>query len=178
MTGLSCTDEFTVIAGRGRSLLGKKTALKLNVLHVRSASDGYLYTVAKEGEKGDIQQWYRHMLNKVGKFTVKMLHLHQDESVPGIMETMRRLRFGLRPIVDQKLNEMLDLAIIERVNGVLTKWVSPMVVVPKSMDDVRISIGMRQVNTAIIRERHLIPTIDEVLYELNSLSPSDAYMRQ
>ena len=87
MTGLSCTDEFTVIAGRGRSLLGKETTLKLNVLHVGPASDGYLYTVAK-GETGDIQQWYRHMLNGVGKFTVKMLHLHQDESVPGVMERM------------------------------------------------------------------------------------------
>ena len=73
---------------------------------------------------------------------------------------------------------MVDLAIIERVNGILTKWVSPMMVVPKSMDDIRISIDMRQVNTAIIRECHLIPAIDEVLFELNSFRQSDAYMRQ
>ena len=94
VTGLSCTDEFTVIAGSGRSLLGKKTALKLNFLHVGPPSEGYLYTVAKEGEEGDIHQRYGPMLDRVGKYTVKTCHLHQDESVPGVVEKTRHLSFG------------------------------------------------------------------------------------
>ena len=60
---------------------------------------------------------------------------------------------------------MLDIT--ESVNGIPTKWVSPMVVVPKGLDDVRKCLDMRQANTAIICERHPISTIDEVFYELN-----------
>jgi len=44
--------------------------------------------------------------------------------------------------------------------------VSPVVVVPKGTG-VRLCVDMRQANDAIIRERHPIPTIDEVLQELN-----------
>ena len=165
-TGLSCTDGFTVIASSGRSLLKKKTTLKLNVLHVGPPSEGYLYTVAKEGVEGDIRQRYEHMLNGVGKYTAKTCHLHQDESVPGVVEKTWSLPFSLRPIVDRMLDEMLDLDIIKSVNGIPTKWVSPMVVVPNGLDEARICIDMRQANTAIICERHPMPTIDEVLYEL------------
>ena len=48
-----------------------------------------------------------------------------------------------------------------------TEWVSPLVVVPKTDGDVRICVDMRRANSAIERERHPIPTIEEVLYDLN-----------
>lgn len=60
---------------------------------------------------------------------------------------------------------MLQQDIIEPVHGP-TSWVSPVVVVPKGTG-VRLCVDMRQANDAIIRERHPIPTIDEVLQELN-----------
>ena len=39
-------------------------------------------------------------------------------------------------------------------------------VVPKSNGDVRLCVDMRCANKAIIRERHPIPTIDEVLEDM------------
>jgi hypothetical protein len=69
--------------------------------------------------------------------------------------------------VENKLQEMKELDIIEEVNGP-TPWVSPLVIVPKPDGDIRVCVDMRQANGAIIRERHPIPTVDEVLYELNS----------
>ena len=47
-----------------------------------------------------------------------------------------------------------------------TKWVSPVVAVPKSNQDIRLCVDMRKANTAIIRERHYVPTIEEVLSDL------------
>ena len=44
---------------------------------------------------------------------------------------------------------------------------SLLVVVPKSDGDIRIFVDMRRANEAIVRERHPIPTIEEVLYDLN-----------
>ena len=40
----SCLDEFTVVKGPGRTLLGKYTAEKLNVLRVGPSSDPLAYT--------------------------------------------------------------------------------------------------------------------------------------
>ena len=42
-----------------------------------------------------------------------------------------------------------------------------MIVVPKPNGDIRLCVDMRQANKAIIRERHPIPTVDEILYNMN-----------
>ena len=47
------------------------------------------------------------------------------------------------------------------------EWVSPLVCVPKKNGDVRFCVDMRNANTAIIRNYYPIPTLDEILYEVN-----------
>ena len=66
------------------------------------------------------------------------------------------------------LHELLEED-IERVDGP-SSWVSPLVVVPKADSDIRICIDMKRANQAIQRERHPIPTVEEMLYELNGSS--------
>lgn len=46
-------------------------------------------------------------------------------------------------------------------------WVSPLVVIPKRNGDIRICVDMRRANKAVIRERHPIPTIDDLIHTLN-----------
>ena len=46
-------------------------------------------------------------------------------------------------------------------------WVNPLVVVPKSNGDIRICVDMRRTNSSIIRELYQIPTLEEVLVEIN-----------
>ena len=68
--------------------------------------------------------------------------------------------------VQQKIEELLDLDIIERVSGPTT-WVGPASFVPKpNKDEVRICVDMRRANEAIQREKLPIPTVDEVLEEI------------
>ena len=79
---------------------------------------------------------------------------------------MRPPPFGLSAKIDQKLEELVNHDIIEPVEGP-TPWVSPVVIVPKPSGDIRLCIDMRRVNQAIVRKRHPIPTVDDVLYQLN-----------
>ena len=69
--------------------------------------------------------------------------------------------------MDEKLDDLLAKDIIEEVPNSPTEWVSPLVVVPKSDGDVQVCIDMRRANEAIVQERHPIPTIEEILYDLN-----------
>ena len=72
----------------------------------------------------------------------------------------------LREKVNKKSNELESLDIIEKVDGPST-WVSPMIIVPKKNNDIRLVIDMRQANQAIKRERQPIPTVDEAFYRMN-----------
>ena len=63
ISGNSCVDEFTVVKGPGRSLLGKNTAEKLGVLRV--GPDVCSLTV--EGSDADIREKYREVFTGVGK---------------------------------------------------------------------------------------------------------------
>ena len=165
--GETCVDEFTVIKGDGRPLLGKRTAEQLDVLRVGPEKEEEVYTVTEQGNDVDIREKYPALFTGVGKLKGYKLKLHINEDVTPVAQPVQRLPFGLRDKVDEKLDELLDMGIIEEVpEATPTTWVSPLVVVPKAGGkDIRVCVDMRRANEAIIRERHPIPTIEEVLWK-------------
>ncbi|XP_049513477.1 uncharacterized protein K02A2.6-like [Dermacentor silvarum] len=73
----------------------------------------------------------------------------------------------MRDAVEAELRRLEDQDIIERVTGPAL-WVSPVVIVPKRNDkDVRICVDMREANRTIVREQHLMPTVEDVISTLN-----------
>ena len=159
--GENVTDsEFLVIKGTGVPLLGKETAMKLNVLKIG------IDVAAVTDLDCEIRRQYLSVFQGVGKLKSKQVTLHIDTSVQPVAQPLRRMPFNLREKVETKIDELLDLDIIERVDGP-TPWVNPVVVVPKSGGDIRMCLDMRRANEAIIRGRHPIPTVDELLHNMN-----------
>ena len=97
------------------------------------------------------------------------LKLLVDEQVQPVAQPLRRPAFSLKEKIEKKLDELLREDIIEQVEGP-TPWVNPVVVVRKPNGDVRLCVDTRCANKAIIRERHPIPTIDEVLEDMQEAS--------
>ena len=112
-----------------------------------------------------IREKYREVFTGVGKLKDFQLKLHIIDDVTPVAQPVRILPFGSRAKVDEKLDELLAKDIIEEVSRNPTEW--PLVVVPKTDGDVRICVDMHRANSAIERERHSIPTIEKVLYDLN-----------
>ena len=84
-----------------------------------------------------------------------------------MVQPARKLPFQLRDKVNKKIEELEKLDVIEKAEGYPTTWLSPLVVIPKNNGDIRICVDMRQVNTAIERERFPLPNVDETLEEMN-----------
>lgn len=156
--------EFCVIREKGESLLGRETAMKLGVLKIGID----IATVdAKSGNIGEsLQRKYPEVFKGVGKLKDREVQLHIDPSVRPVAQPLRRTPFNLRAKVEGKVKELIDMDIIEPVEGP-TPWVNPVVVVPKSNNDIRLCVDMRRANEAIQRERHPIPTVEEITQDLS-----------
>ena len=102
----------------------------------------------------------------IGKLKDYKLRLHVDPNVPPVAQKLRRVPFALRDKVKAKVEELVKEDIVERVKGPTT-LASPVVVAPKPSGEIRLCVDMRRAYKAIVQERLPIPTIDEVLEELN-----------
>ena len=163
-----CRADFVVVKGDGRTLLGRETAEILNLLHIGPFQAN---NVVSGGLESCIREKYKALFTGVGLLKGNELKLHIDESVKPVAQPVRRIPFGLREKVDKKLDQLLELDIIEEVPDGPSRWISPLVVVPKGDGDIRVCVDMRRANEAIIRERHPIPTVEELLHDLNGSTP-------
>lgn len=108
------------------------------------------------------------MFDGIGNLKNKQIQLHIDKNIQPVTQPHRRIPFHVRKQVEQELKKLEALDIIEKVDGP-TPWVSPIVVTPKPKKpgDIRLCVDMRRANTAIQRERHVTPTIDDMILDLN-----------
>ena len=151
-----CTVTFVVVEEKARPILSRQTSEILAILKIE------INSVSEE----NLLREFPRFFNGVGKLKDFQAKLHIDESVEPTAQRLRPSPFGLREKIEEKLEELVNHDVIEQVQGP-TPWVSPVAVVPKPTGDIRLCVDMRKANRAIVRERHPIPTVDDVLYQLN-----------
>ena len=112
---------------------------------------------------------YDETMQGIGKLKDVEIKLDIDPTVKPVVQPTRRIPFHIRKQVEQEINSLIKQDIIEKVpDNEATPWISQIVAVPKKENTaVRLCIDMRSANTAIRRVRHPMPTIDELIHELN-----------
>ena len=70
--------------------------------------------------------------------------------------------------MEKEIKDLLQQDIIEPVEGP-TEWISPIVtpIKPNDPSKIRICVDMRVANEAILRTRHVTPTLDDIIHDLN-----------
>ena len=165
-SGNKIVETILVTEGEGRYLLGSSAAKRLNVLHVGPLrkEPASVYGISTDL---NIADRFPKVFTGMGKLSNYQLSLHIKPDVAPVTQKPRRIPYPLKDKVMKTVKQLLELDIIEEVAGPTT-WVSPAVYVPKSNNkEVRICVDMRRANEAILREKLPIPTVEEVLEELN-----------
>ena len=175
---------YVVESYTSTSLIGLDTALELGLLKVNDSVvevNQYVNTLPIQPElkaqpepKGQPSgspkndQLVADAFQGIGKLKDFQLDLHINKDVKPVAQAARRIPFHLRSKVEAELENLPSHGIIEKVSGP-TPWVSPIVVAPKPHDKekIRICVDTRDVNTAIEREHHPMPTLDELTHDLS-----------
>lgn len=90
--------------------------------------------------------------------------LHIDNSVPPVAQKHNHVPFHKQAKVAKEIAKLEAEDIIEKVSGP-TEWVSRIVTPPKPKkpEEIRLCVDMREANKAILRTRHVTPTVDELI---------------
>lgn len=142
-------EEFFVIKNAGRSLLSRVTSEKLCILR----------TGLEVNSIEKIQEF-----PKIPNIKVKLII---DESVVPKQKTFNCIPRAQEERVIQILERMEREGIIEKVDG-YSEWISPLIVVPKGINDIRCCVDMREPNVAIKRVVFPIPTLEFILCRLRN----------
>ena len=153
--------DFYVAQGSSGSLLSWETSKELQLIDI-------VREIKSESASQRLVEEYSDLFNGLGKLKNVEVKLHIDKTVVPIAQPYRRIPFHIRKQVEEQLKADEAKGVIERVEGP-TPWISPIVVVPKpkAPGQIRVCIDMRRANTAVKRERHATPTINEVVHDLN-----------
>ena len=103
---------------------------------------------------------------KIGCIKDFELELYENPEVKPTKQFHYRIPYHLQPQVKEHLDLHEAGGLIEKATGPTT-WISSSHVVPKKNGDIRLVIDARPVNKAIIRRRHITPTIDDVASKLH-----------
>ena len=157
--GENMSAEFLVIQGEQPSLLGRKTSEALGVLRI-----GVNFV------ESTVLDSYPGITDGIGQLKDFEVKIHVDPSVTPVARKHSRIPFHLRSKVKEELDKLERQDIIEKVDSKdATEWVSRIVVAPKPKkpNEIRLCVDMREANKAIQRTRHVTPTVEEIISDLN-----------
>lgn len=143
--------EFMVVQNGQRNLLGDTTSKQLGILKI-----GLETNHVSNNDANDFP---------FSKITGTKVRISMDPNITPVFQPLRRIPIPLEEAVNEKLDELLGRDIIEPKHGPAT-WVSPLVVANKTNGTIRLCVDLRRVNQAVIRERHPMPVIDDVLAKI------------
>jgi len=158
--------RFVIAPGKFGNLLSYSTAVELGIIsRVNTIGEGATADLFKEQME---KKFPRLFENRIGKISGVKIKLSIDPKVKPVYQALRNQPYHLIKPIQSCLDKMEANDLIQRQNGP-TPWLSNIHPVPKpgSVDEVRITIDMRAANTAILRERHPLRRLEDLIVLVN-----------
>ena len=108
---------------------------------------------------------YDDIFHRLGQITTYSHKIKIDPSIKPVSQHLRRIPFSQLDKVDAEIDKLLNDDVIEETPE-HSPWVSNLVIVPKPSGDLRVCCDYRDLNKAIIRERFILPKVEDMLHAL------------
>ena len=154
------TEPVYVIPDQTCPLLSRKACVALGLI---TRTDDEIGEVTPRN--ADFKTEFPSLFSGLGKVKTEVQITLQPDAKPHCVYTPRKIPYPLLPKVKQELDSMLQQGVISPVT-VPTTWCSGLVPVPKPNGNVRLCIDLTQLNKAVQREIHPMPSVDESLAKL------------
>lgn len=106
------------------------------------------------------------VFGECGKLNTEPVKIQLREgATPYHVRVARRIPLPLMSSVTKELQRMENAEVIQKITEP-TDWCSPLVVTRKKTGGVRLCVDLRVLNKAVLRERYMIPTIEDVKVKL------------
>ena len=106
---------------------------------------------------------YDDIIHGLGQITNYSHKIKVDPDIKPVSQRLRRIPFSQLDKVDAEIDKLLNDDVIEETPEP-SPWVSNLVIVPKPSGDLTICCDYRDLNKAIIRERFILPKIEDTLH--------------
>lgn len=142
-----------------------KTPINLNLctINIKARKDeGTSLSVVEIEKLNKLLENYKNVFSENGPPTSYAVHHIDTGPALPISTTPYRLSITKREILKQELDEMIKDNIIEESES---PWASPVVLVPKKDETMRVCIDYRRLNAITKPDRYPLPRIDDLLHE-------------
>ncbi|XP_055590384.1 uncharacterized protein K02A2.6-like [Uranotaenia lowii] len=149
---------FVIVKKTRPPLLSSQSAIDLGIIKVQ---DIYNVTALHQSCDGILRK-YHDVFEGDGVFHGKF-KIEIDDSITAVQQKARRIPLAYLPELKTKIEDLEKRGIVEPVNRHM-EWLSNLVLVKKG-DKLRLCLDPAELNQAIKRMNHQIPTIEELLPE-------------
>ena len=150
---------FFVAAVNSPPILGLSACLKLNLVkRVESVAQA-------PRTKEEILDKFADKFSGLGCMKGEY-HIELDDSVQPVIHPPRRIPYSLLEKLKAKLQELEEKDVVQKVDRP-TPWVNCLVIVEKRDGSLRLCLDPRDLNKAIRREHHRIPTAEDLASHLS-----------
>ena len=159
--GKRLDQKFQVVESSNKPLLSAEACEQLGLLKVDIES----IHVLKSGNltRDKVLSEYKDVFEGLGH--IGDTTIITNPSVKPVQHAPRRVPVALRDRVKAKLDELERKVIVEKV-AIPTDWISSMVVVT-APNKIRICLDPKDLNTAVIRPKYQLASLDELLPKLS-----------
>ncbi|KAE8737782.1 hypothetical protein FOCC_FOCC016750, partial [Frankliniella occidentalis] len=154
-----------------RPILGNVACEELNLVRRVQHPERRIHLVNKvplvlPATKELLLEQYSTLFTGLGEFATKV-HIKINPNVQPEMCPPRRYHFSLVDKLKAKIDSLVQRGIVAPIkNNEVPTFVSNLVVREKGDGDLRICLDPEQLNKAIVRQKYIIPTVEEIAHKV------------
>ena len=152
--------RFIVVKSDCKPILGLRAVQHMQLITVNNEN----IAVVTTSKDDDLMKTYQDVFTGEGRLEGD-LHLVTDDTVTPVKLPCRKWPLSVRENVKSELERLTKMEIVTPVDTP-TDWISSLVVVAKSNNKIRLCIDPKPLNKALKRNDYAMPTIDDVLPDL------------